>query len=81
MCIKALFAALISAAVIGNPGNLRIAPAVVTEVNGEEITVVDRSGESWVFYGTEFRPESAHFLVFDTKGTPGILDDEIINVF
>ena len=52
----------------------------VTEVQDQEVTVVDVSGNEFCFYGTGYTVDQEITVVMTTNNTDSITDDKIINV-
>lgn len=66
----------------GEKGNFYAKTAIVTEVDYENdvVTVVDRNGEEWCFYGCEdWQIDDVCSMLMDTAGTESIYDDIIIS--
>lgn len=55
-------------------------PAIITEVNGYEITAVDTSGEEWAFLADELHEGQAVTLVIDGCNTATLEDDRVIDI-
>ena len=53
--------------------------AVVTNVNGDEITAVDKVGYEWIFFGDEVSVGKNITLVFDNNHTLNRLDDIVVD--
>jgi hypothetical protein len=53
---------------------------VVTEVQDQEITVTDVSGNEFSFYGTDYTVDQEITVVMTTNNTDSITDDKIIDV-
>ena len=53
---------------------------VVTEVQDQEVTVVDVSGNEFSFYGTDYTVDQEITVVMTTNNTDSITDDKIIDV-
>ncbi len=52
----------------------------VTEVQDQEVTVVDVSGNEFCFYGTDYTVDQEITVVMTTNNTDSITDDKIIDV-
>ena len=52
----------------------------VTEVQDQEVTVVDVSGNEFCFYGTDYTVDQEIVVVMTTNNTDSITDDKIIDV-
>lgn len=53
---------------------------VVTEVQDQEVTVTDVSGNEFSFYGTDYTVDQEITVVMTTNNTDSITDDKIIDV-
>ena len=53
---------------------------VVTEVQDQEVTVTDVSGNEFSFYGTDYTVDQEIVVVMTTNNTDSITDDKIIDV-
>ena len=52
----------------------------VTEMQDQEVTVVDVSGNEFCFYGTDYTVGQKITVVMTTNNTDSITDDKIIDV-
>ena len=52
----------------------------VTEIQDQEVTVVDVSGNEFCFYGTDYTVDQEITVVMTTNNTDSITDDKIIDV-
>lgn len=63
--------------------NLYAAPATVSELDftSDSVTVIDRQGEAWMFYGIEeWNVGDECVCIFSDNATPEIEDDLILAV-
>lgn len=61
--------------------NLYYRDGIVTEINGDTVTVKDFSGNDWDFVGTGYVVNEPVRLLMNTQGTDDIYDDEIVQAF
>jgi hypothetical protein len=90
--LNALFAAMMTAAMLVKPAqknaktemldamkNRYLQTATVENVAGDEITVIDETGNVWAFYGDGMRAGDTVVLLMDNNGTPDDLSDDYID--
>ena len=54
--------------------------AIVTDVKEEIVTIEDKQGNLWEFYGKGFKEKDRIKVTFNNHNTETIFDDEIIRV-
>ncbi len=79
--LTALFTSIVPAREI--PTTIYPATFVVTSISTETdtVTIIDFNGFQFTFYGTEdWAVDDVVSCIMDSKGTPCILDDEIVSI-
>lgn len=81
--IKRIVIVLVVITVIGLMGTIETTytrDVVVTDVNCIEVTVEDRQGHRWSFFGDEYKVGQEITVVMNDNHTSTITDDRIVDV-
>lgn len=81
MIMMVLFSLVCIAAAETAATYIKMSVVVACDEETEEITVIDATGNYWIFYGDEWRVGDIAILLMNDASTETLYDDEIIETY